>query len=170
VASANDPVAGDPNTFRAPDYDTLADHPADLGRLLRYDKTIGGVPFSVVMVGSSVPAEAGDERTDAFAETVFRIAGGGLKLLGRSAPFPRYIFHLRFSSPVRRDGSWNTRTAPLFRLTRPRCWAAARPAFWASSRTSSSMPGTSSAFGPPRSARSITPKPFPSPSCGSPRA
>ncbi len=96
VASANDPVEGDPNTFRAPDYDTLADHPADLGRFLRYDKTIGGVSFSVVMVGTSVP-DVADERTNAFAETVFRIAGGGLKLLGR-APFPRYVFHFRFAN------------------------------------------------------------------------
>lgn len=98
VASGNEPAAGDAAaTFRAPDYDTLADHPADLGRFLRYDKTVGGVPFSVVMVGPIVP-DVGDERTDAFAETAFRIAGGGLKLLGRNAPFPRYVFHFRFSN------------------------------------------------------------------------
>ena len=96
VASANDPVEGDPNTFRAPDYDTLADHPADLGRFLRYDKTVGGVPFSVLLVGTSVP-DAPDERTDRFADNVFRIAAGGLKLLGKP-PFLRYIFHLRFAN------------------------------------------------------------------------
>jgi predicted metalloprotease with PDZ domain len=87
IASANDPTR-DPKTFTAPSYDTLADQPADLGKFARYDKTINGVPFSVVIVGE----ESGHSR---LVEACWKISEAGLKVFGK-APFPRYIyqFHL----------------------------------------------------------------------------
>jgi predicted metalloprotease with PDZ domain len=84
VASANDPTP-DPKTFTAPDYDTLADQPADLGKFARYDKTINGVSFSVVLVGAG---ESGHER---LVNACWRISEAGLKVFGK-APFPRYIY------------------------------------------------------------------------------
>jgi predicted metalloprotease with PDZ domain len=94
VASANDPTDR-PDTFTAPDYDTLADQPADLGAFRRFDKKIGGVPFSVVLVG------AGDSDVDGFAQNVWKISAAGVKVFG-GAPFPRYVYHFR----TRRGGGY----------------------------------------------------------------
>lgn len=113
IASANDPVEGDPTTFTAPNYDTLADQPAELGTFARYDKTINGTPYSVVLVG------AGDTDTKKWVDSCFKIAEAGQRVFGGSSasalpggippasaanaspsatktPFPRYIFHFRF--------------------------------------------------------------------------
>jgi len=94
IASANDPTT-DPRTFTAPNYDTLADQPADLGHFVRYDRTIRGVPFSIVLVGA-------DGRSHGrWVDACWRIVEAGLRVFGK-APFPRYIFHFRFpeSSPA----------------------------------------------------------------------
>ena len=89
IASANDPT-DDPATFAAPDYDTLADQPADLGRFERFDKTVSGVPFTIVLVG----AEGKNSRR--FVDACWKIAAAGIKVLGQGkAPFPRYYFHFR---------------------------------------------------------------------------
>ncbi len=88
IASANTPTDR-PSTFTAPDYDTLADQPADLGRFARYERTVSGVPVSVVLVGAE-----GQEHKP-FTDKVFRISEAGVKLLGKP-PFPRYIYHFRF--------------------------------------------------------------------------
>lgn len=88
IASANDPTS-DPATFAAPDYDTLIDQPADLGKFARYDRTIRGVPFSVVIVG----AEGMEHRQ--WVEGTFRISEAGIRVFG-TTPFPRYIYHFRF--------------------------------------------------------------------------
>jgi predicted metalloprotease with PDZ domain len=85
IASANNPTA-DPKTFSAPDYDTLADQPAELGKFARYDNTIQGTPFSVVIVG----ADGATHRR--LVEAIWRISEAGLKVFGK-APFPRYIYH-----------------------------------------------------------------------------
>jgi predicted metalloprotease with PDZ domain len=100
IASANEPTS-DPNTFSAPDYDTLADQPAELGKFTRYDKTIDGVPFSIVVVG----ADGYDHSR--LTSATWRIAAAGMKVFGpapdaegkpsaRKAPFSRYIFQFHF--------------------------------------------------------------------------
>lgn len=95
VASANTPTP-DPFTFTAPDYDTLADQPADLGSFRRYDRTVAGVPISVILVG------LGEDEADlgkAFAERVFPIATAGIRLFGATpSSFPRYFFHFHIVS------------------------------------------------------------------------
>ena len=88
IASANTPTS-DPTTFTAPNYDILADQPADLGNFTRIDRTISGVPMSVILVG----AEGQD--TDAWVDGVFKIAAAGIKAYG-VAPFPRYLFMFHF--------------------------------------------------------------------------
>lgn len=93
IATANDPT-DKPDTFTAPDYDTLADHPADIGAFQRYDRTIRGIPFSVVLVGTEGTGY------EAWAEDVFKISDAGIRVFG-SAPFPRYIYHFHV---VRRSG------------------------------------------------------------------
>ena len=96
IASANNPTE-DPATFAAPDYDTLADQPADLGKFDRYEKIIGGVPVSIVLVG----AEGISARR--FVDACGKIAAAGIQVLGNGkAPFPRYIFHFR--CPARANG------------------------------------------------------------------
>lgn len=89
VASANAPT-DDPNTFTAPDYDTLADQPADLGSFLRYDRKMGGVPVSVILVGAD-----GLEH-QRFVDEVYKITEAGIRVFG-STPFPRYLYHFRFT-------------------------------------------------------------------------
>lgn len=90
VASANRPVPDKPNQFTAPNYDTLSDQPAELGKFERYDRTIGGVPVSVVLVGGE------PTRYRRWADGVFKIAQAGIKLFG-GAPFERYVFFFHFS-------------------------------------------------------------------------
>ncbi|HVK05047.1 MAG TPA: PDZ domain-containing protein [Armatimonadaceae bacterium] len=93
IATGNDPTDR-PDTFTAPDYDTLIDHPADVGAFQRYDRTINGVPFSVVLVGAEdVPHEG-------WVEDVFKISAAGMKVFG-GAPFPRYVYQFRL---LRRSG------------------------------------------------------------------
>jgi predicted metalloprotease with PDZ domain len=89
IASANDPGA-DNATFTAKDYDSLADSPADLGKFDRYDRTIAGVPISVVIVGASGRSHR------KFTEACWKIAEAGIRVIGGGkSPFPRYIFHFR---------------------------------------------------------------------------
>ena len=90
IASANDPVPGQPDTFSAPNYDTLADQPADLGHFERFDRKLDGVPVSVLVVGAdTVNASHWVDRT-------FKIAQSELAFWGDVAPFPRYLFQFRF--------------------------------------------------------------------------
>jgi predicted metalloprotease with PDZ domain len=89
IASANDPVAGDPTTFTAPNYDVLVDQPGELGHFTRYDRTLRGTPISVILVG------AGDKNAEAFVNACWRIVEAGFRVYG-TVPFPRYIFHFRF--------------------------------------------------------------------------
>ncbi len=89
IASANDPTP-EPNTFTAKDYDTLADQPAELGKFNRYDNTINGVPFSVVITSND------DESSHRkFVNACWKISEAGLKVFGK-APFSRYIFFFHF--------------------------------------------------------------------------
>nr|WP_309685843.1 PDZ domain-containing protein [Armatimonas sp.] len=90
VASANTPVPGKPTTFSAPNYDALTDQPAELGKFTRIERTLGDVPVSVVIVGGD------STRYARWAESVFKIAQAGIKLLG-GAPFERYIFFFHFA-------------------------------------------------------------------------
>jgi predicted metalloprotease with PDZ domain len=94
IASANTPVAGMADTFSAPSYDVLIDQPAELGSFTRIERTIGGVPVSVILVGGD------KERYGRWAEGVFKIAQAGIRLFG-GAPFERYSFFFHFA---RTDG------------------------------------------------------------------
>ena len=89
IVSANTPVPGDPTSFTAPNYDTLADQYADLGNFRRYDRTVGGVPMTVLIIGAD-----GVDATR-WVDHTFKIAEAGIKFWGR-APFPRYVFQYRF--------------------------------------------------------------------------
>ena len=95
VASGNTPVAGKQHTFSAPNYDTLADQPAELGTFTRIDRTIQGTAFSVVLTGGD------STRYARWAESVFKIAQAGIQVFG-GAPFERYVFFFHFT----RDGSF----------------------------------------------------------------
>ena len=90
AASGNTPVAGVPATFSAPNYDTLADQPAELGKFTRIDRVISGVPVSVVLVGGE------PSRYTRWSEGVFKVAQAGIKLFG-GAPFERYVFFFHFA-------------------------------------------------------------------------
>ncbi|MFM7322546.1 MAG: PDZ domain-containing protein [Armatimonadota bacterium] len=90
IVTGNDPVPGTSDTFEAPNYDTLADHPADLGRLQRWDRSVAGVPVTVVAVGPAASL-AGP-----FARRCFDLVDAAARIFG-SVPFPRYVFHLRYS-------------------------------------------------------------------------
>ncbi len=95
VTSGNTPVADQSETFTAPNYDTLIDQPAELGVFTRVDKTIKGIPISVVMVGGETARHA------RWAEAVLKLAQAGIQLFG-SAPFERYVFFFHFT----REGSF----------------------------------------------------------------
>ncbi|GAB4462814.1 MAG: PDZ domain-containing protein [Armatimonadaceae bacterium] len=88
IASGNDPTE-DRATFTAPNYDVLADQPAELGKFERYEKTIGGKPFTVLVVG------ANGTSSKKFVEAVWKISEAGIRVFN-SAPFPRYVYHLHF--------------------------------------------------------------------------
>jgi predicted metalloprotease with PDZ domain len=96
IASANTPVPGEPQRFTAPNYDTLIDQPAELGKFTRYDQTVAGVPVSVVMIGGE------PSRYRRWADGVFKIAQAGIKLFG-GPPFERYVFFFHFT----REGSFS---------------------------------------------------------------
>lgn len=89
IATGNDP-GPEPGSFTAKDYDTLADQPAELGKFKRYDKTIDGVPFSVIIVGND------DESAHRkFVNACWKISEAGIKVFGK-APFPRYLYLFHF--------------------------------------------------------------------------
>ena len=90
VASGNQPVEGSTSVFRAPDYDTLADHPADLGKFSTWSRDVGGIPVQVVAVG------AGAASAERLAEKLFQLNAVATHLLGPS-PFPRYVWHVRLA-------------------------------------------------------------------------
>lgn len=103
IASANEPTK-DPATFTAPDYDTLADQPADLGKFVRYNKVIEGAPVSVVVVGVDRMNHAKLTRAAwKISEAGIRLFGNGKTPSSPKAPFPRYVYHFRF--PERSDAS-----------------------------------------------------------------
>ena len=109
VASANTPVADQPDTFSAPNYDTLADQPAELGEFTRIERTLGGVPISIVLVGGD------KERYVRWSEAVFKIAQAGIQFFG-GAPFERYIFFFHFASTAEFVGGLEHLNGAVLRL------------------------------------------------------
>jgi len=91
VVSGNEPVPGKPNAFRAPDYDTLADHPADLGKVFTWQRTVAGIPITVAAVGD------GASGADRLADRLFQITEAAARVLG-PLPFPRYVWHVRHAT------------------------------------------------------------------------
>lgn len=90
VLSGNDPVSGSPTTFKASSYDTLADHPADLGKVSVWKRDIAGTPVTVVAVGNGAAA------ADRLADRLFRLNETAVRVLG-PAPFPRYTWHVHLA-------------------------------------------------------------------------
>ncbi|MDW8104274.1 MAG: PDZ domain-containing protein [Armatimonadota bacterium] len=76
------------DTFTAPNYDELIDHPIQMGRFEVRDFRARGVPMRVVFA-----AERGDVQVnmDRVVRDLQRIANAGIDLFG-GAPFDRYLF------------------------------------------------------------------------------
>ncbi|HEY6548246.1 MAG TPA: PDZ domain-containing protein, partial [Vicinamibacteria bacterium] len=86
VVTALDTVAGSPDTFRAPDYDTLVDSPLAFGNPSVYRFSVDGRPHVLANEGEGGvwdgPASAAD------TEKIVRAAGA----FWGSFPYPRYVF------------------------------------------------------------------------------
>lgn len=76
------------DTFTAPNYDELIDHPIQMGRFEVRDFRARGVPMRVVFAAESGTVQVNMERT---VRDLQRIASVGIDLFG-SAPFNRYLF------------------------------------------------------------------------------
>jgi predicted metalloprotease with PDZ domain len=80
------PPGGAPNTFVAPDYDTLVDSPIVAGNPAIYEFTVDGVPHALVNVGEAGVWDGVKSVADVqkIVETNRRFWGG--------LPYPRYLF------------------------------------------------------------------------------
>jgi predicted metalloprotease with PDZ domain len=104
VSTALAPARG-PNTFRAQDYDELADSPVEVGTHGRHTFRVGGTRFEVALYGrtnASVPR---------LLEALQRVAGATGKLFG-GFPFDRYLFIIH-ALPVRGGGLEHARSTTL---------------------------------------------------------
>lgn len=85
VATGLDPVAGKPNLFSAPDFDTLYDSPILAGRLETFTFEVNGVPHEVAAVDlTGVDKEK-------FAADLKRMVGSATSLIG-DIPYKHYTF------------------------------------------------------------------------------
>ncbi len=78
-----------PLTFIAPDYDTLADAPVEMGKLTIHKFTVGGVPYTVTL-------DREDEKFPmASVENLLRpMIRNAVGMMGGKAPFARYSFQI----------------------------------------------------------------------------
>jgi predicted metalloprotease with PDZ domain len=92
VSTPLDP-AGEPNQFRAANYDELIDCPVQMGDFERLDFDVKGTSFAAVLVGARNPDRS------AMTEMLKSVSAAALDLFGY-APFKRYhyIFHFRQGS------------------------------------------------------------------------
>lgn len=77
---------GEFGLYRAPDYDTLVDHPVEMGTYQSVSFKAGGVPHEMAVTGRV--------RFDAkrLADDLSRICQWQIDFFGGEAPFPRYLF------------------------------------------------------------------------------
>jgi predicted metalloprotease with PDZ domain len=92
VSTSLDP-AGQPNAFKAANYDELIDCPIQMGAFERLDFDVKGTPFAAILVGAKNPDRS------SITEMLKGVSASALDLIG-SAPFKRYhyIFHFRQGS------------------------------------------------------------------------
>lgn len=85
------PVAGEPNTFMAADFDTLVDSPFEIGDHARYDFEVLGKPhqWAIWGQGNADPAQIIQD-TEKIIRTEAELFGG--------LPYDRYLFLLHLSS------------------------------------------------------------------------
>ena len=86
VVTALEPVAGSPDTFRAPDYDTLVDSPIGLGNPALYRFTVDGSEHVLANEGEGGVWDGPTSAAD--TEKIVRAAG----TFWGSFPYPRYVF------------------------------------------------------------------------------
>ncbi|WP_017715943.1 M61 family metallopeptidase [Kamptonema formosum] len=91
VTTALPPVPGEPNTFCAPDFDTLVDSPFEIGKHQLYDFEVLGIPHQLAIWGQG---NAQPERMISDIDKIIQVEAemfGGL-------PYERYLFLLHLSS------------------------------------------------------------------------
>jgi predicted metalloprotease with PDZ domain len=91
VATALPPVAGEPYTYYAADFDTLVDSPFEVGIHKQYDFTVLGKPHSLVIWGEGNPdPQRIIQDTTAIITAEAELFGG--------LPYDRYMFLLHLSA------------------------------------------------------------------------
>ena len=86
VETALEPVAGSPNTFRAPDFDTIVDSPIIIGNPLTRDFTVEGKRHVVLFEGDTALIDA-----DKAAADVQKIVVAARNVMG-PFQYPHYYF------------------------------------------------------------------------------
>jgi predicted metalloprotease with PDZ domain len=86
VETALEPVSGSPNTFRAPDFDTIVDSPIIIGNPVTREFIVDGKKHTVVFEGDTAMIDA-----DRVAADVQKIVNQGKAVMG-SLPYPHYHF------------------------------------------------------------------------------
>ena len=86
VETALEPVSGSPNTFRAPDFDTIVDSPIIIGNPVTREFTVDGKRHVVVFEGDTALIDA-----DKVAADVQKIVNAGKATMG-ALPYPHYHF------------------------------------------------------------------------------
>ena len=86
VETALEPVSGSPNTFRAPDFDTIVDSPIIIGNPVTREFTVDGKRHTVVFEGDAALIDA-----DRVAADVQKIVLAAKGVMG-SLPYPHYHF------------------------------------------------------------------------------
>lgn len=89
------PAGTSRRSFEAPDYDTLVDHPFELGRFWRGSFVAGGAPHEFIVAGAwpGVDGERLIADTRRICETEIAFWHGA-KTRSRDLPFERYVFLL----------------------------------------------------------------------------
>lgn len=85
ISTGLDPVAGAPNTFLAPDYDTLVDCPIEIGNQKVLEFTVGGVPHGIAIYGE------GNYEPDKLRADMQKIVEAAAGIIGE-IPYKRYTF------------------------------------------------------------------------------
>jgi predicted metalloprotease with PDZ domain len=86
VETALVPVSGSPNTFRAPDFDTIVDSPIIIGNPVTREFTVDGKRHVVLFEGDTAMIDA-----DKVVADVQKIVNAGKSVMG-SLPYPHYYF------------------------------------------------------------------------------
>jgi predicted metalloprotease with PDZ domain len=86
VETALEPAAGAPNTFRAPDFDTIVDSPIIIGNPVTREFTVDGKRHVVLFEGDAAMIDA-----DKVAADVRKIVDAAKGVMG-SLPYPHYSF------------------------------------------------------------------------------